>query len=145
MMPKIIFDLHLFESPKDIPRSRKTLLKLMEVLTQINNDWLINHKIPSLYKTRIIYKPERSTEIWKDIPSIMRDGFGDCEDLACWRIAELRNIGVMAKPYIKWTDKNGASRFHAVLLLPNGFIEDPSRSLGMSGHPITRTPVYVEP
>ena len=145
MMPKIQFDIHLFSNSSDTERSRKCLLWLLESLVQVDLTWLLGHKVPALYNTDILYKTERGTAIWKDISSVMRDKSGNCKDLATWRIAELRNIGINAKPYIKWQDGKGITMFHAVVLLPNGLIEDPSRALGMSDHPVTRMPVYIEP
>lgn len=148
-MNQIVFDFSLFEDtdPEGIRRGRKSLLVLMEALVQINMLYLIDYPdTPLLYDTKMIWKPEKG-ELWKDITRIVADGWGDCEDLACWRIAELRNQGIRAKPYIKWRpspNEPAIDRYHAVLKLPDGRIEDPSRALGMHGHPMTRSPVYIE-
>jgi hypothetical protein len=100
---------------------------------------------PSLYDTKAIYVPERGTEIWQDIPNVIKAGSGDCEDLACWRVAELKYAGIAARPYIKWRKKKNSWIYHAVVRLPNGKIEDPSLALGMNDHPITRKPVFTTP
>jgi hypothetical protein len=57
----------------------------------------------------------------------------NCEDLACWRTAELRELGnIKAKPFAKWRfGKSGNYHYHALTLLPDGRLEDPSLTLGM--------------
>jgi hypothetical protein len=149
-MTKIQFSVSLFLDPEDVARSRKALLWLMESLSQINLGWLGAYQsvTPPLYRSGVIYRPESRTEIWQDIPSIRANGFGDCEDLACWRIAEYRLMGVAAVPYIKWRDVPSGERakiYHAVLRLPDGRIEDPALALGMHGAPYVSQPVYVDP
>lgn len=63
----------------------------------------------------------------------------NCEDLACWRTAELRedpHRPVKAKPFAKWRRKpDGAYAYHALTLLPDGRLEDPSLVLGMGNEP----------
>jgi hypothetical protein len=62
----------------------------------------------------------------------------NCEDLACWRTAELREQPkpVKAKPFAKWRQKpDGAYAYHALVLLPDGRLEDPSLVLGMGNEP----------
>lgn len=58
----------------------------------------------------------------------MRDGYGDCEDLAAARVAELRvKAGIKAVPWLK---KKGKI-WHVLVRYPDGTLEDPSRKLGM--------------
>lgn len=60
----------------------------------------------------------------------------NCEDLACWRTAELRESGIKAKPFAKWRLKpDGSYAYHALTLLPDGRLEDPSLVLGMGNEP----------
>ena len=102
---------------------------LMEGLCRYNQVYLAAHpgKIPPLYKSGTVYRPERGTENWCPIPVVLRRKFGDCEDLSCWRVAELRAAGVAAQPHViarrvgrrQW-------RAHAQVLLPGGRVEDPS-------------------
>lgn len=63
----------------------------------------------------------------------------NCEDLACWRVSELRERPdkyggpIKAKPFAKWKLRmNGSYGYHALVLLPNGQLEDPSLTLGMT-------------
>lgn len=72
-------------------------------------------------------------EVWKTIPFIFRDGWGDCEDLACARVAEYLRQGVPARPTFKWRVVGTMLVYHIMVELPGGRIEDPSRRLGMGG------------
>jgi hypothetical protein len=57
----------------------------------------------------------------------------NCEDLACWRAAELRvRHDVQAEPTFIWKLRaNGGYLYHILVKYPDGRIEDPSRTLGM--------------
>jgi hypothetical protein len=98
-----------------------------------------------LYKSSVIYVPEAKQERWQDIPHVLEAGEGDCEDLACWRIAELNHIaGIKARPFISWRRISGKGlRYHALVLWPDGRIEDPSLALGMKGHAVVRRPIFI--
>jgi hypothetical protein len=119
---------------------------MMYGLSLHNRLWLKYHpEAPSLYDSDVIYRAEDGTENWQDIPTTLKKGYGDCEDLACFRIAEHWLHGVRAMPFVTW--RPGATSnntiYHALVRLPNGYIEDPSRALGMNGHPMVRRPVYI--
>lgn len=144
MMGPITFDIVLFKNDRDIARSRQNLLWLMEALVQVNMGWIKNYPTSALYKSGVVYVPEVKTEVWQDIPTIVKNRSGDCEDLACWRVAELRTAGINARPYIKWRrNSEGGYTYHALVWLPGGKIEDPSIALGMHGT-VTGKPVYVD-
>ena len=146
MLRSITFEVQLFIGDGDTRRSRKAMLWLLQGLVGVNRTWLGQYPgTPPLYDTKIVYEREVNTESWRDIPTLLTKGVGDCEDLACYRIAELNHWGIGARPYIKWR-KNPQGKglmYHAVVLRPDGAIEDPSKALGMAGHPITRKPVIV--
>ena len=59
----------------------------------------------------------------------------NCEDLACWLIAEKRvRFGIPARPFIiPQLRKNGKYLYHIAVATPDapGGVEDPSRKLGM--------------
>lgn len=106
--------------------------------------WLRAHpETPDLYKAGVTYKPERRRESggrvseygeeWQTIPWVIYRGYGDCEDLAAWRAAELRvKYNIKANPFIKIRRMpDGYWRAHVVARWPNGQIEDPSAKLGM--------------
>ncbi len=133
-------------TPDELERSRRAITWQMFALAEINKEWIETYpETPSLYDSGVLYRLENKTEIFQDIPTTLSRGFGDCEDLACWRIGELQAQGVNAMPYITWR-KRGPNRtiYHALVRHPNGSIEDPSKALGMHGHPITRAPVWVD-
>ena len=119
----------------DRKNSEKTLLWLLNALVQTNREELKTNKIPPLYKSGVRYEREEQTEIWKDCVNILRDGFGDCEDLACWRVAELQNNGKKARPYIRYRvhPQTGMYIYHVMVQRANGKLEDPSALLGMNG------------
>jgi hypothetical protein len=145
MLKEILFKVKLFEKDNERDNSRRRLLWLLEALTQINKLWLSLHpETPTLYESDVIYAIEKG-EIFRDIPTLIEEGEGDCDCLACWRAAEYQNIGIAARPYIKWRRDGSRWIYHAVVWLPGDVIEDPSMALGMGGAKIIRKPVYVQP
>lgn len=75
-------------------------------------------------------------EDWKDIPTCIRDGIADCEDLACWRAAELTvRHGIPARPTYRCKERpDGSLLYHIVVRYPDGRTEDPSKKLGMGAN-----------
>jgi len=140
--------IHLFVKtflvPEDTDRSRLAIVALMEGLVRANQIWLAHYpNTPRLYDSKVIYRPEVGTEEWQDIPTTIERGWGDCEDLACWLCAERRMYdGLDAKPFITWRKEPSGTIYHVTVMLPDGTIEDPSRSLGMTGY-TTRRPVFL--
>ena len=75
-----------------------------------------------------------SGEHFRDVPAILENGGGDCDNLACFRAAELRVHGIAAMPYITWRKRaDGGMTYHAIVQWPDGTSEDPSLILGMGG------------
>lgn len=102
-------------------------------------------------------------ELFLGIRQVLNQGFADCEDVASWRCAELRlglvpptpglppfeghpEVTAFPQPYklrpvgpavlpAFYARKTGpqAITIHIVVAWPNGYIEDPSRVLGMGG------------
>ncbi len=146
MLRPIQMDLAIFRSnePNHVEESRKRLLWVLFGLTLSNVEYLKRHpSTPKLYDSGVIYERENGTEAWGDIPTLLARGYGDCEDLACWRAAELRSEGIEAKPFITWRPGGRGTILHAVVEWPGGKVEDPSRALGMAGNPIVRRPVFI--
>lgn len=78
-------------------------------------------------------------ERFRDIGRIIENGGGDCDNLACWRVAELRQQGIAAKPYMTNRERSdGGTTYHALVQwppfanVPYPTSEDPSLMLGMS-------------
>lgn len=75
-----------------------------------------------------------------DIGRILEYGSIDCDGLACWRAAELRQEGIKARPYMTHrVTPFGQTIYHALVLwppfgnVPYETSEDPSLLLGMGG------------
>lgn len=113
--------------------------------------------IPPLYASGLYYQEDKpGREDWRDAPAIWdrfkATGAGcDCDQLICWRTAELRVAGIAAEPVIKWqhlTQKQASSLgysssfvpvdglwlIHCCVRFPDGSIEDTSKNLGMGGN-----------
>jgi hypothetical protein len=121
----------------EFSRQNKKLLWLLEALIKCNIIYLASHpNTPLLYSSGVRYQREpRGKEEWQDIPSALKLLRGDCEDLAAWRAAELRQRGVFARGHLKWFHSRDVNLtlYHVQVKLPDGSIEDPSRKLGMKG------------
>ena len=92
---------------------------------------LARNKVPDLYATRVRYTRETGgRERWQLPSETLRRGLGDCEDLAVWRVAELRSRGEAAKLLLR---QSGPKMWHALVRRADGTTEDPSKKLGMRG------------
>lgn len=85
-------------------------------------------------------------EDWDPAAVFMPRGWGDCEDLACKRAADLRRAGetsARADTYRSRIRPDGSAVWHAIVVRGDGTLEDPSALLGMPthrGHAPTGTP-----
>lgn len=145
-----------FRGREEQTLSGRVLQIMLDALYLIDIEWLKrNPELPAIYTlasdsrlgfvprkdkklgpngTWMLYQQEPTgQEDWKDIPTCLRDGFADCEDLACWRAAELTvRHGIPARPVAKGKVRpNGSMLYHITVLYPDGTSEDPSRKLGM--------------
>ncbi len=90
--------------------------------------------IPALYSGRIRYKREQlRRENWQSARQTAGLGYGDCEDLCAYRVAELRGKGITAFPVV--VQVSPTLRHVKVRYLDpktNEWVfEDPSEKLGM--------------
>jgi len=123
-------------SEKDEPRFHAQLRILLDALMAVDMISLKGREreIPPLYESGIYYEEEPpGQEDWQDLLTCMKLKASDCEDLACFRAAELRvRHGVMARPtFVPRVRPNGGNLYHVQVQYPDGRIEDPSRVLGM--------------
>lgn len=117
---------------------REVMRILLEALTQIDEDWLRRYpgRYPPIHQSGVRYEREPpGQEEWLDIPQLLEEGKGDCEDLACWRAAELRVQGYDAHPdftcrKVELPGGRSLRVFHIVVRI-GPILEDPSRDLGM--------------
>lgn len=118
---------------------------VLEMNVELNQEYLRLHKVPPLYRAGVRYmeeplnilklggSPAERVEDFALIPAIIERGWGDCDDLAPWRCAELRKHGEHAKIRIQWKrhPQSGAKIYHVLVRRGDGSIEDPSLKLGM--------------
>lgn len=112
-----------------VPTSATFYEAAIEGLTRLNEEMLSLSHFPRLYESGARYRKEKE-DTWRHADDVLCSGWGDCEDLAAWRAAELRVSGEDpdARVYVY---RSGPQRFHAVVARGNGRIEDPSIILGM--------------
>lgn len=85
---------------------------------------------PPLYRSGVRYQRQLGRERFLPIPLVMSKRAGDCDQLACWRAAELQEQGIKARAVPRFVSPR---MMHVVVVWPDGRVEDPSRKLGMRG------------
>lgn len=94
-------------------------------------------EVPPLYQAGVRYEREPwagKYEEFADALTVYRRGWGDCDDLVAWRVAELREAGErnadvsISFPY---PPKRRGVMYHAMVRRADGSLEDPSARLGM--------------
>lgn len=109
----------------------------LEGLTRVNETLMQRQELPPLYGAGVRYQDEPD-DIWRHAVDVAGSHWGDCEDLAAYRAAELRTSGEDPGARVV-TYQSGPTRYHAVVARGDGAIEDPSKILGM-GQPKMRAP-----
>lgn len=85
--------------------------------------------MPRLYESGVRYEKEPwPREVWQTALQVLAQGYGDCEDLVGWRVAELLEQSKVARPKIVRASRD---YWHVVVEHGSGAIEDPSKRLGM--------------
>lgn len=137
LQTKTTLQLDAFNGRQDAAASHTDLAAMLDTLVDIDTRFLASprgEQAPNLYPSGVRYEEEPpGLELWQDVPTALRMRIADCEDLACWRVAELRvRYGVMARCFIiPQLQDSGSYLYHIVVQHPDGRIEDPSRALGM--------------
>ena len=124
-MPNIVFRCQMFRGDWDQIWSQMRMLWLMEGLCRVNQTHLrqfeefrkrglVEFGYPPVYRSGLHYETEKGTEIWPDIPSLLMGTmgagvypgpWGDCEDMACYRVAELRELPWHYQRIAPWKPK----------------------------------------
>jgi hypothetical protein len=139
-MRTVTLKIDLFADAQRREQSELVLRYLLEVLCAANVLYLQQHPhTPGIYQSGVRYAAEEPAcktcpfpEEWLAIPYVLAAGKADCEDLACWRVAELLMQGVPARPGFSYRMLSPQlAMYHIFVVLPDGSIEDPSRKLGM--------------
>jgi hypothetical protein len=114
----------------DVANAFEILLAL-EALIAIDRVQIRYKRPPPLYRSGIRYQREApGREDWQTILELVKHGYGDCEDLAAARVAELREKGELdARPMVR----RSYVGYHVLVRRPSQahVTEDPSRLLGM--------------
>lgn len=115
---------------EDIPGSPEALEAFLEGMTALNTGIIRGSGLPPLFEAGVVYRREpRGREQWLHAAQLVRRGFGDCEDLACYRAADLRVYE--SEPARVRVLRTGRKTLHAVVERADGSIEDVARALGM--------------
>lgn len=117
---------------------------ILEALVTADQLYIRTHHVPPIYQSGIRYMEEPVNvakvsgetyriEEFAAIPAVIERGWGDCDDVSPWRVAELREHGEPAKIRIQWKKnaESGQKLYHIVVRRADGRIEDPSLLLGM--------------
>lgn len=123
-----------------IPSNKADLDGALEGLVRLNIALMrqaadAGRPVPLLFKSGVHWQPDRErgkpTETWDSCDVCIARGYGDCEDLASWRAAELRyRANVAARAVVRPSRSPGVA-WHCIVELPNGKFEDPSVKCGM--------------
>lgn len=135
-MRRVDLRVELFSSEAARAASEEILRLLLAALCRADVLYLQqNPNTPKLYQSGVRYRREPDgIEEWRSIPYVIADRIGDCEDLACWRAAELRVQGIEATPHFYFRMIGTLSMYHIVVRYPDGRLEDPSALLGMGAN-----------
>lgn len=128
------FVVDLFNGPADRSISDQTLLILLYALTDIDEAYLRKHpETPTLYQSKVRYVEEPpGQEDWQDVPTCLRMGRADCDDLAPWLAAERRvRQNLLAYPIYRSKPLKGGSVMYHIQTKVGSRIEDPSWVVGM--------------
>lgn len=112
----------------------------LEGLVQVN-DLVLDKRpdLPQVYASGAAWRniPHRT---WRRADQIAGEGWGDCEGLSSWRVAELRRSGEDPESRVG-VYHTGPQKYHAIVIRGDDQIEDPSVLLGLRprrGMPLTR-------
>lgn len=121
-------------STLNVPPGAETYSRALEGLVGVDEEILRNNPmLPALYDAGIKYKLPKH-RVWRYPHEIVRDGWGDCEGLSCWRAAELHVSGADPEARVM-VYRTGPRRWHAVVGRGDGWIDDPSIVCGMRERP----------
>jgi hypothetical protein len=109
---------------------------ILHALVTVDQLFLKLHHVPPLYATGVRYQEEPlgQVEEFAAVPVVLERLWGDCDDLAPWRCAELRNLGEKAKIRLQWKmlnitrgewlrGKNGQKLYHVVVRRARGAVK----------------------
>lgn len=109
-----------------------------EAVVQNNRLYLRTHHVPPLYQSGVVYQeepPGQGFEEFAPICTVILRGWGDCDDLVPWRVAELQEAGEPAQIRLQWVQAKhgryaGKKIFH---LTVRRFRRDPETNQWVPG------------
>ncbi len=107
----------------------------LEAVTRAATPLVEHGRVPTfeqaVYGGKVRWKPEPPGDEHFDLPqTVLRRGWGDCDDLAPWHAASLR--ATAQDPQARaMVVPSGPHRWHAIVERGDGSIEDPSKAAGM--------------
>ena len=147
--------LNYIDPSVDDPKALALLTRHLLRAGAVHNLYLLNRAakrgrpLPNIYSARADVQWEREPwagrlEEFADVLTVLRRGWGDCDDLAMWLVALYQQKGIPADFKISWkvNPKTGEVKmFHVevrvrpkwdpILKQVTGRTEDPSKKLGM--------------
>jgi hypothetical protein len=88
--------------------------------------------LPPLYQTRVVYRRDPPRKEWfRSMARVYSTGWGDCDDLAAIRAAEIRRAGGRAFAEVRRTPRPNV--LHAVVTDGKNLVEDPTEFLASLG------------
>jgi len=127
------------EHPNAVEMALRSMGHLLTALVAIDVDFLRAFpRTPLLYQSGVVYDRMQDEvdacgdDAWADIPHVLAATRGDCEDLACWRVAELRvRFGVAATVAVLFQPGgDGVTRprhlYHILVRWPEGLAGYPA-------------------
>src|SRR3990170_1702845 len=130
-MYRVTFELDSFNGLSDQEESLENLSAMLDCLIAIDENYLRrrvgrdfgrNPAVPLLYASGVRYEEEPAGgEFWRDIPTVLKYGTSDCEDLCAWLVAEKRvRFGIPARPIIvPQLRPNGKFLYHIQVATPD--------------------------
>lgn len=118
-------------------RGERELKVALEALTTIDKNEIVWYRLPPLYESGIRYRREfclapgvpETCERWLSARQLYTEKFGDCDDIATYRAAELQLQGETAVAF----PRRSPAGWHILVRRGDGSVEDPSKVLGMPG------------
>lgn len=136
---KVVLD---FPDLRDDELLARLARRLLETMVDYNRYYIRRFRPPKLYDSGVRFRDEPwagKLEQFASIPPLLKSGWADCAQLAAWRVAELREMGIRAGFRIygrftgKWPRRRRAYhvqvRWPPSAKYPKGWIEDVSRYL----------------
>ncbi len=124
---KIYLDFEIVPPEGVIDDSHETelLQAILNKLVELDEEFLETcPMLPAVYKSGVRYEPSYMGA-YKDIRTILRQGYAEVDSLASWRCAELRLQGEDAHPVIvKVTKPDGGIVYTVRVKRGDGSIED---------------------